>query len=125
MVSIPCNYWGTGFVVVHIIYLFTTMYAKACFVLGDHIGRKVAFSMHRPYCWDDVIISWYFTTIDKYPMHLFNMGIDFLEHGINKLWGVRLSYGLVHMHNVAHHLCMGCKWVENALLKFKLSCTCC
>ncbi len=98
------TYIGFSFVI-HLLAIMSVMY---CFAFSDSIGCKVAFTMHGSYCWDDINVLRYFAMLDKYPVFLLYMCIDFLDHGIHELRDDSLTSGLVYVHDVTHHLCMQC-----------------
>lgn len=58
-------------------------------------------------------------TAGCHPILLFNMGIDILDHGLDKLCRIRLLESLVHMNNILYYFCMKNYGTLHTILKFK------
>ncbi len=89
------------------------------FESGLVIGcNAISFCCHGLNYWDCVSTFRYFTMLNEYPMHLFDVCIDFLDHDLDEYCSIMLSNGLMHVNNIIHHFCKQLIWILLTLLKF-------
>ncbi len=72
-------------------------------MLGDRAGGEVALALHGPNQREVFNVVGDFVSLDESPVITVNVTVDLLDDGLDKLARVRLTKGLVKVHNVAHH----------------------
>ncbi len=73
-------------------------------MLGNRAGGEVPLALHGPNRREDFDVVGDFMSLDKSPVITVNVTVDLLDDGLDELARVRLTKGLVKVHDVTHHL---------------------
>jgi hypothetical protein len=86
----------------------------------DLICCQVALPEHGPNGGHYLYIIWHRIPLDKCPVVVINVAVDFLDHSLDEMFRIWLLQGLLEIHNVSHHFSMGCNGISHAFLELEV-----
>ena len=116
----PRHNGRVGFEVVHPVDLFSTVEIQSGLMLFHIVCCEIALASHRPYGRNDLGIFGDSVSRYQFPVVVFNVAVDFLNYGIHEFLRIRLSEGLIKIHDVTHHLSVERDRASHAFLKFQM-----